>query len=151
MANARGNPQNFHKLGTGDKEKELEIQRKGGKAGAAKRIEKAKMQEVAIAFLNVNLSSKTREQLRDLYGFGDELLTYRALIIKELIDMIRGAERPADKLAAIKMLVDLAGETPEQIVKDKAIEKFEKAVLEDDPFTASLRVLFANNIKDDTE
>lgn len=148
MAKVGGNPQNFIPLNKRTAEEKKAIQTAGGKASAKKQVEKAKMQEVAIAFLNVNLSSKTKEQLRDLYGFGDELLTYRALIIKELIDLIRGAERPADKMAAMKMLIDLAGETPEQIAKDKAIEKLEKAVLEDDPFTASLKTLFANNIKD---
>jgi len=142
MANPKGNPQNLISLGDIPRDKARKIQSEGGKARQAQGKAKAQMREVAKAFLDADLPESEKERLRKKYGIEDNIMSYRALLVKELIDIVCGAEKASDKIAAVKALVDLAGETSEQIAKDRAIEKLEKATEGDDPFTAALRTLF---------
>lgn len=144
MANSRGNPQNLINLKNLPKEKAQKIRSEGGKARQAQSKARAQMREVARAFLDADLPQSEKKRLHDEYGISDDIMTYRALLIKELIDIICGAERASDKITAIKTLTDLAGETPEQLSRDKAAEKLEQAVTHDDPFTAAIKTLFVD-------
>lgn len=90
-------------------EERRENGRKGGTASGKKRAERKSAREQAVELLNGKLPKE--------YGSG----TYRALMIAQLIDIAEHGESEKDRIAAVKLLFELAREDSEyEIRKQRA-------------------------------
>lgn len=124
-----------------------EIRKKGGKKSAAVKKEKKAMNEVAKIFLDLDLSDTDKEQIRKKYNLDDNVLTKRYLLVAQLYGIINTAEETAtNRMAAMRLLIELAGESPAQIaIKEAASQKQNE--IEDDPFSQSLKAMFGGDNK----
>lgn len=149
MANKRGNPQNLRPLSERPKEEARKIQSNGGKKSQQVQKEKKAMNEVVQLLLNTELSEENKKKIRNMFGkkIGEEYLTTRFLLMQGLFSIASSKdELPQNRMAAIKMIADFAGESPAQIERrerQKAAEQ-RKSEVEDDPFSQALEAMFGN-------
>lgn len=143
MANPNGNPQNLKDIGDRPPEERKAIASMGGKARAEQIKHKKAMNEIAKAFLDVDLNPKTLKEIKSKFkGIDDDMLTHRFPLISNLYGIAMDKNyTPSERMAAIKMLVEFAGESPAQLAVKEAEQK-SKLQIEDDPFTKSILEMF---------
>ena len=138
------NDNNLIPLDKRDPETAKQIRSKGGKASAKAKKHKKAMNEVAKLFLNMDLSPKMQAQVIKQYGdIEEEAISNRFPLVANLYAIALDTQKytPSERIAAMKFLLELAGESPNQIAM-KEMEKSKQAQVEDDPFSASLKSMF---------
>ena len=138
------NEQNLIPLNKRSPSEAKEIQKKGGQASAEAKKQKKAMNEVAKLFLDMDLSDENIKKIKKQYGNIDEtIISQRFPFVTSLynIAMDREMYTAAERMAAMRFLLELAGESPQQLAMKNA-EKAKQAQVEDDPFSASLKSMF---------
>lgn len=147
MANPKGNPQNLITQRQRSKSERSRIASMGGKASVESKRQKRNMGEVAKAFLDLDVSDAMKKELKKKYKLDDDLLSNRFPLVAQLYSIIMDKNEIAqNKISAIKMLIEIAGESPQQIAAEKAIERQSQQV-DDDPFSQSIKEMFAGGEK----
>lgn len=147
MANPRGTPENLISIGDRSEQEKKAITSKGGRASVKKKKEKMLMNEVARTFLNLEMSDKEKESIKKNYNLDDAALTKRFPLVAQLYGIINTPDESAvNRMAAMRLLIELAGESPSQLaMKESAAAQ--KNVIEDDPFSKSLKAMFGSDEK----
>lgn len=104
-----------------------------------KRKEKQKMRGVVKAFLDAPLPKEEQKKLAQQFGFEDDVLTNRMVIILTLMGIIKDKDSPAvARIQGIDKLIQYAGEDAlaEQLNAAQAAQMFNN---EDDPFSKSIK------------
>lgn len=152
VPNPKGTPENLVDLRKRSKEERKKIASMGGKASVKVRNKKKNMCELASAFLNAEIpQAEAKKQLAKLGVEVEEgeVITLRAILISELVEIVNSKSvLPADKMKAIKMLSEYAGETPEQLAAEAEESKHRKTI-GDDPFSRSIKALIKNGNEED--
>ena len=141
------NEQNLIPLNKRSPSKAKEIQKKGGKASAEAKKHKKAMNEVAKLFLDMDLSDSKIEKIKKLYGnIDEEAISQRFPLVANLYGIAMDIENysASERMAAMRFLLELAGESPQQLAIKNA-EKARQNQIEDDPFSASLKSLFGGD------
>ena len=149
MANKKGNPQNFIPLNERSPEEARKIQSKGGKKSQQVQKEKKAMNEVIQLILNSELTDDVKKQIRKRFGqnISDEFLTTRFLLMQSLFNIAsKQDEMTQNRMAAIRMIAEFAGESPAQIERRERMkaDELKKSEAEDDPLSKSLEEMFGN-------
>ena len=114
------------------------------KRNTEQKKETAKMREVVQTLLDCKCKPEMEKAMKER-GIEDlenkTVMTNRIVIATRLLSMFMDKENPQQSLAALKMLLDLAGESAEQVDR-KEIAEVTKNTPEDDPFSKSIKELF---------
>lgn len=117
-------------------EKRKEIAKMGGIASGKSRKLKKNMREAALSALNREVTPEQAKAVAKRYDIEEDEVSARFVYISRLEELAAGGD-----LQAMRFLLELAGESPNQIAM-KEMEKSKQAQVEDDPFSASLKSLF---------
>ena len=118
-----------------------ECQKKSVIAAAENRKRKASMKELTTAMLNSSLKPKQAKQMHDLFpDMSEEDLTVKSTLARQALIIAIKGKRESDRLTAIRLLMEIIGETPEMETM-KQIEQMKQTKYEDDPLTKSIKEL----------